>query len=831
MVKNRPAQEDQNKKQVVGERSLMATESYYNEYVKSSSPWVSAEVQERAVARQASLAVASPSAATIQPVTAAILVLAVDFGGSDTFQYMANTDGGCQSKTVTTTGPLRGMIPHPGPRDNNSVWYDPALTDNAKFYEKLIFGYEGVGRVRLDMTDPTDGKPGINLAGYTLQDYYDHMAGVGNVAFSGSIEGWVSVPHSEGYYGASDCAGHRVDGGGPVPASQLVVDAVNEFIGEHPEYYTDTSPAAFWPRFDANRDGVVDTLWIIHAGMGEEAAGGAQGEFAIWSHSSDLRNYGRWPQGHKVYEGDPGTTLDDIVIGSYSILPEDATLGEMVEELGHTLFGLPDLYTNDAENSIGFWSIMSNGTWAGRLGGATPVGMPLWMRMVARCGDDFCNWHEPMFTRAYNGTPENVLIGQLEHTPAGAYKGIRIDLPDTAPAGEGYSSYYLVEWRSNTKYDKMLKTAYVTSFAYTNPETKTDEWFVDRVPYNIPGAVVYYCNNRYGLSKSLRASILDPPSAGPKQRLLVVDMNFEPLRLGDTGEVLSSRAGSYDAALTLQSSKPFTVGSMDPEGNPAPGWSFSAKPAIAGFNDAKGYYAGFYAGPPCPDGEFCYANQDGSTVIPARGNYSTRITHYDGTPYPELYGTLFRGFLLGTGNPGDERLQHGVTISLVRKARHNEKAVLRLKGPVSPDLAITSVKGPSQGKAGDYILMTYSIANYGFEAAKDVTVGFYLSRNKFIDPAEDRRMAISRLPTVPARSVQAKQAVVKIPSWLFPRRYYLGVVADTGNAIFEVNKNNNSRSSKTRIEILPSESTLAAKWMTWRRSLTDSWLSFLLPRV
>jgi hypothetical protein len=186
---------------------------------------------------------------------------------------------------------------------------------------------------------------------------------------------------------------------------------------------------------------------------------------------------------------------------------------------------------------------------------------------------------------------------------------------------------------------------------------------------------------------------------------------------------------------------------------------------------------------------------------------------------------------LGSGNPGDERLQHGVTVSLVRKARHNEKAVLRLKGPISADLAITSVEGPSQSKAGDSILVSYRIANYGYKAAKDVSVGFYLSKNKFINPAEDRRMAISRLPTVPARTVRLRQTAVRVPSGVFPRMYYLGVVADTGNAIFEVNKKNNSRSSKTRIEIFPSESTPAAKWMTWQRFLTDPWLNFFLPRV
>ena len=47
-----------------------------------------------------------------------------------------------------------------------------------------------------------------------------------------------------------------------------------------------------------NGDGIVDTFWIIYAGVGQEAGGGALGEFALWSHSSDVRYYfGGWDSG------------------------------------------------------------------------------------------------------------------------------------------------------------------------------------------------------------------------------------------------------------------------------------------------------------------------------------------------------------------------------------------------------------------------------------------------------------------------------------------------------------------------------------------------------
>ena len=62
------------------------------------------------------------------------------------------------------------------------------------------------------LTDPRDGLPGINLAGYTVQDYYDHVAGAGNVILDGDTYGWVTVDHPEAYYGADTCDGSHYGG-------------------------------------------------------------------------------------------------------------------------------------------------------------------------------------------------------------------------------------------------------------------------------------------------------------------------------------------------------------------------------------------------------------------------------------------------------------------------------------------------------------------------------------------------------------------------------------------------------------------------------------------
>ncbi len=832
---------------VTPEQIQAAAQAWYARFQKQTDTWPNANFQEWAQRREAELTTAVLRAQQIQPVTATILYMAVDFGATETFTipvnqgYDQDNNPICVTQTVTITGPLNGMMAPPPPTDNFTLWYSPTVTADASFYEKLMFGYEGAGRVRFDLTDPDDGQPGINLAGYTMQDYYDHVAGEGNVYITGTVEGWVTVPHSEGYYGADICETESHGGGAGVPVAQLVIDAIEVFSQTHPGYYTDTSADAFWPKFDGNGDGIVDSFGIIHAGAGQEAGGGAEGTFAIWSHSSDLRNYAQWPNGFKVYEGDPYTTTDDIFVGPYTMQPENLDVGVLCEEFGHNFFGLPDLYTLDANNSIGDWNIMSGGAWMGWLGGTAPASMPLWFKMIAAfdVGGTIVpvNWHVPMVTRNYNAPEANITIGQLEKTPPGVNKGVRVNLPpyvidienmagtgkgaysgsgrdqidiklsrpitiatqatgiltidayweieedwdygyvmvngkiisDTegvftnfnpngnnlgwglTGAGEGtlrfdlseyagqtvtltlryktdaavteagwwvdnialdgvpvdafesastpgtfpgwtnstpgwlvvpttktYNRYYLVEWRALTKYDQMIaKTAYIHNYA---DEEHGD--VVSRIPYNMPAALLYYRDTRYGATYYMRPNAANPPSYGSKYQLLIVDQNWQPTRIFSGTQYLgywSGRISSYDAGLTLQATQAFTI----PRYYYYPNWPaqvYPSKPAVTRFNDALGYYAGFFFGPPCPAGRVCFNERDGSAVIPARGLYSTRIVDFNWNPIEYLYGVAFPPSWLGSGNPGDDNVQFGVNIELLSKAgddAYNSTATLK----------------------------------------------------------------------------------------------------------------------------------------------------------
>jgi immune inhibitor A len=151
-------------------------------------------------------------------------------------------------------------------------------------------------------------------------------------------------------------------------------------------------------------DGYIDHFQIVHAG-GDQAAGDPiYGEDAIWSHRwyADINGFGVGPEGGAQFGGvdagqggvsDPnGSNVQvpdhptGVWVGDYTIQPENGGLGVFAHEFGHDL-GLPDLYdtsgnTGGAENSTGFWTLMSSGANIGRGGpngiGDHPVDMGAW---------------------------------------------------------------------------------------------------------------------------------------------------------------------------------------------------------------------------------------------------------------------------------------------------------------------------------------------------------------------------------------------------------------------------------------------------------------------
>jgi immune inhibitor A len=64
----------------------------------------------------------------------------------------------------------------------------------------------------------------------------------------------------------------------------------------------------------------------------------------------------------------------------YLTVPEDARIGVCCHELGHLLFGFPDLYdTTNVSEGIGNWCLMAGGSWGGS--GNTPVHPCAWCKV------------------------------------------------------------------------------------------------------------------------------------------------------------------------------------------------------------------------------------------------------------------------------------------------------------------------------------------------------------------------------------------------------------------------------------------------------------------
>ncbi|MBC8422396.1 MAG: immune inhibitor A, partial [Chloroflexi bacterium] len=178
-------------------------------------------------------------------------------------------------------------------------------------------------------------------------------------------------------------------------------------------------------------DGIIDRLWIVHSGYGEEDGTTLlnrtdYGESAVWSHSSSVS---------PPYEVAPG-----IFAGPYIMMPENGGIGVFAHEAGHNL-GADDLYAYGlGETSAGFWTLMAD-DWTGYPIGFEPPAVDPWHL-------DNWGWLDPLVitdpTQVYE-----VTLGQASSFPAGEdmYRGAKIVLPEgvldlSVPVWQGDSYWW-----------------------------------------------------------------------------------------------------------------------------------------------------------------------------------------------------------------------------------------------------------------------------------------------------------------------------------------------------------------------------------------------------
>lgn len=380
-----------------------------------------------------------------------VLVILVEFGGPDALTWTAGSSrwdplgkgdpaevvydangrpviGDCsriisETRQFSYSGPLHNEIERPrsaGDPSGRAIW-TPDF--DRTYYEDLAFG-DGVA-LRYERQDGSEVHQ--DFSGHSVRDYYEDMSG-GMYSFAGDILGWVRLPHSSFWYGADLCPGRKsLPNSKIIPSAAAIPDA-----GTHRSFVIDalqaaraTYPDLDWSRYDLDGDGVIDRLWIIHAGLGEEDDVSllnrtSYGEGALWSHSSQLL---------PAFEVVPG-----VAAGPYILMPENTGISVLAHEFGHNL-GADDLYSYAGGfTSAGFWTLMADA----RVGfpvGMVPAAIDPWHL-------DGWGWLHP--TVITDPSREHIVtLGQASRFPGGedVVRAAKIRLPDqvvplpVAPSG------------------------------------------------------------------------------------------------------------------------------------------------------------------------------------------------------------------------------------------------------------------------------------------------------------------------------------------------------------------------------------------------------------
>jgi immune inhibitor A len=359
-----------------------------------------------------------------------ILTLLAEFGDAD----VVHNHGAFGNVAHNGDAMPHNAIPEPDRTvDNSTIWVDDF---SQEYYDTLLY----------------DKGANPSMANW----YLEQSSGAYSV--DGYVSDWVQVPNNPAAYGSNYCGsivctrdiGRFVEDQADAWWDVLVAEtgsvaAANEFL----------STFDIWDRYDFDLDGdfdepdgYIDHFQSVHAGEGEETGGGALGEDAIWSHRSNVNS---------IPFGGGGPTVGDVEnltggaqigasnywIDDYTIEPENGGVGVFAHEFGHDL-NLPDLYdtsgnTGGAENSTGFWTIMSSGSYGSVNGidiGSAPTHFGAWEKFQL----GFLNSYGVGFT----GEKSNHKLGPAE-TATKQQQALFVVLPDK-PVTVDIGDPWLGEW-------------------------------------------------------------------------------------------------------------------------------------------------------------------------------------------------------------------------------------------------------------------------------------------------------------------------------------------------------------------------------------------------
>jgi M6 family metalloprotease-like protein len=270
--------------------------------------------------------------------------------------------------------PSPGVMQAPAEEEDQPISVEAA--PQGTFNGKILF-------ILAEFTDVSGTYTEANFASFisnNINDYFDE-ASYGAVTLSPADEsygtadngvvGWVNVGYAHPNTGSSTGTANR----------QLTADAI-----------TAADPYVDFSAYDTDSDGYVDAdeLAVVVVAAGYERAYSASYPPNIWGHKWSLFGSVSAPtvDGVKVgdyHSGEGGYAQFGEIHRNTVSNAHQATMGIMVHELGHLVFGLPDLYDTDySSTGIGAWGIMASGSWgrasSDSYSGETPVLPSAWTK-------------------------------------------------------------------------------------------------------------------------------------------------------------------------------------------------------------------------------------------------------------------------------------------------------------------------------------------------------------------------------------------------------------------------------------------------------------------
>jgi len=193
----------------------------------------------------------------------------------------------------------------------------------------------------------------------SVRDYYSEVS-YGKLTVDSLVVPWVQLANTQSYYGAD---GASTDTNWKTMITNAIAAA---------------EAAGFdFSQGDADGDGWVDCLTVIHSGYGQEYSGNSAD--CIWSKQGEISSTATY-DGVKMkrVHTEPAMRGDDSP-ASRAII----RIGVICHEMGH-FFGLPDLYDyagTYSTRSVGNWCVMSGGSWNGSVAdGRQPAHFSAWCK-------------------------------------------------------------------------------------------------------------------------------------------------------------------------------------------------------------------------------------------------------------------------------------------------------------------------------------------------------------------------------------------------------------------------------------------------------------------